>query len=65
VFEAGAQGQHKIARGFKPIRTYSAHKIKHPAFKEAIENFIQSEKQHIAHALSQDSESLPFSSKGK
>jgi predicted N-acyltransferase len=65
VFEAGAQGQHKIARGFKPIRTYSAHKIKHPAFKEAIENFIQSEKQQIAYALSQDSESLPFSSKGR
>lgn len=60
MFEAGAQGQHKIARGFKPVRTYSAHKIKHPAFKEAIENFIQSEKEQITFALNDYSLSLPF-----
>jgi predicted N-acyltransferase len=60
MFEAGAQGQHKIARGFKPIRTYSAHKIKHPAFKEAIENFIQGEKHQITKALNEYSTSLPF-----
>ena len=60
MFEAGAQGQHKIARGFRPVRTFSAHKIKHPAFKSAIENFIRQEKHQIAEALISYSESLPF-----
>ncbi len=60
VFEAGAQGEHKIARGFRPIRIYSAHKIKHPAFSEAIANFLNSEKDQIKIAIEQLSESLPF-----
>jgi len=60
MFEAGAQGQHKIARGFRPVKTYSAHKIKHPGFKEAIENFIESEKVQIQLAVEEYSKSLPF-----
>lgn len=60
VFEAGAQGEHKIARGFRPIRTFSAHKIKHPAFHNAIADFIQTEKIHVAHSIAQLSEHLPF-----
>lgn len=60
MFEAGAQGEHKIARGFRPVRTYSAHKIKHPAFQEAILNFIQSEKDHIDMAIAEYSKTLPF-----
>lgn len=63
MFEAGAQGQHKIARGFRPIRTFSAHKIKHPAFKEAIENFIEGEKKSVEVALNEYSQSLPFKNK--
>jgi hypothetical protein len=59
-FEAGAQGEHKISRGFRPIRTYSAHKIKHPAFREAIKNFIESEKEQIAQTILELSKSLPF-----
>jgi predicted N-acyltransferase len=59
-FEAGAQGEHKISRGFRPIRTYSAHKIKHPAFREAIKNFIESEKEQIAQTIHELSKSLPF-----
>lgn len=47
LFEAGAQGEHKIQRGFLPTLTYSAHSIKHPAFKKAIENFIDEEKTAI------------------
>lgn len=60
VFEAGAQGQHKIARGFRPVKTYSAHKIKHPDFKKAIEDFIESEKLQITLAVEEYSKSLPF-----
>lgn len=63
MFEAGAQGQHKIARGFRPIRTYSAHKIKHPAFKKAIEKFIDDEKKSVVFALNEYSQALPFKNK--
>ncbi|MBC7428011.1 MAG: N-acetyltransferase, partial [Bacteriovorax sp.] len=60
VFEAGAQGEHKIARGFRPVRTHSAHKIKHPGFKTAIADFIETEKKQIAHSITQLAEHLPF-----
>lgn len=60
VFEAGAQGEHKIARGFKPIRTFSAHKIKHPGFEAAIREFIDREKIQIESAIKNLSRHLPF-----
>lgn len=60
VFEAGAQGEHKIARGFRPIRTYSAHKIKHPAFKTAIDEFILREKKQVEASIAKLSDYLPF-----
>ncbi|MEA9357330.1 peptidogalycan biosysnthesis protein [Bacteriovorax sp. PP10] len=60
VFEAGAQGEHKIARGFRPVRTYSAHKIKHPAFQNAIAEFIETEKVHVEQSILKLSEHLPF-----
>jgi predicted N-acyltransferase len=44
LLEAGAQGQHKLARGFLPSLTYSAHKIRDPAFRRAIGEYIESEK---------------------
>ena len=46
-FEAGAQGEHKIARGLLPELTYSAHRIQHPQFRDAIGKFIEDEKQGI------------------
>lgn len=60
VFEAGAQGEHKIARGFRPVKVFSAHKIKHDAFREAIRNFIDTEKIHVEKNLNQLSDFLPF-----
>lgn len=59
-FEAGAQGPHKIARGFRPSRVYSAHKIKHPGFQQAIEQFIQTEKLQVNLALNEYAKALPF-----
>ncbi|HEX5913781.1 MAG TPA: GNAT family N-acetyltransferase, partial [Rubrobacter sp.] len=44
LLEAGAQGEHKLARGFLPCLTYSAHKIRDPAFGRAIGEYIESEK---------------------
>ena len=46
-FEPGAQGEHKIARGFMPTRTYSAHWIADPRFREAIAQHLM----HEARAL--------------
>lgn len=43
VFEPGAQGEHKISRGFLPTATWSAHWIKHPEFRKAIAHFLQHE----------------------
>jgi len=42
-FEPGAQGEHKIARGFMPTKTWSAHWIAHPQFNQSIKNFLQHE----------------------
>ena len=60
VFEAGAQGEHKITRGFRPIQVFSAHKIKHPDFSRAISEFIETEKIHLHAVIEKLSESLPF-----
>ncbi|MCA9623599.1 MAG: N-acetyltransferase [Myxococcales bacterium] len=46
--EAGAQGQHKIQRGYVPVPTYSAHFIVHPKFRRAIDDFLQHERQALA-----------------
>ncbi len=43
VFEGGAQGEHKLARGFEPVTTYSSHWLEHPAFADAIELYLQRE----------------------
>jgi predicted N-acyltransferase len=51
LFEAGAQGEHKLARGFLPTLTYSAHEIRHPGFRRAIERYIAEERDYIAGAV--------------
>ncbi len=43
VFESGAQGEHKIARGFMPTRTRSWHFVRHDAFRDAIAEFLSRE----------------------
>ena len=42
--EAGAQGQHKLARGYEPARTWSAHFIAHQGFRAAVADFLQRER---------------------
>jgi len=46
--EAGAQGGHKLARGYAPVQTWSAHHIVHPGFREAIADFLEKERAGIA-----------------
>jgi uncharacterized protein len=59
-FEGGAQGEHKLARGFLPVETYSAHWIAHPDFAEAVERFLRRERAGVTHALSELEDSSPF-----
>ena len=48
LFEAGAQGEHKLLRGFEPSPTYSAHWIRHPGLAAAIEDFTRREAVGVA-----------------
>jgi predicted N-acyltransferase len=45
--EAGAQGEHKLARGYEPAATWSAHYIPDPAFRRAVADFIDREREAI------------------
>lgn len=46
--EAGAQGPHKLARGYAPVRTWSAHHIVHEGFREAVADFLRREADGVA-----------------
>jgi len=60
VFEGGAQGEHKIARGLLPVETHSAHWLAHPQFAAAIEDFLQRETRGVAIYLDELNERTPF-----
>ncbi|WP_307155326.1 GNAT family N-acetyltransferase [Rhodopseudomonas julia] len=45
--EAGAQGPHKLARGYVPVTTYSAHLIAEPRFRRAVADYLASERRHV------------------
>ncbi len=59
-FEGGAQGEHKMARGFLPRRTHSAHWLAHPAFADAIERFLSREGAGIDSYMDELNERNPF-----
>jgi predicted N-acyltransferase len=59
-FEGGAQGEHKMARGFLPQKTWSAHWLAHPAFSNAIEEFLQRENGGIDSYIDELNERNPF-----
>ena len=60
LFEAGAQGEHKLARGFLPSLTYSAHAIRHPDFRRAIEDYITVEKKLLAEDMVEYAQHDPY-----
>jgi predicted N-acyltransferase len=61
-FEAGAQGEHKIARGFLPTPTYSAHWVADPRFRDAIGRFLERERNDIAEHIEDLRHHSPFKS---
>ena len=58
--EAGAQGEHKIARGYLPQTTYSAHYIADPGLRRAISDYLKRERAYVADAGRELSEAGPF-----
>jgi predicted N-acyltransferase len=60
VFEGGAQGEHKLARGFMPTQTWSAHWLRHPEFSDAVEKFLAQETAGIERYVDELNERSPF-----
>ncbi|MEC8356506.1 MAG: GNAT family N-acetyltransferase [Pseudomonadota bacterium] len=59
-FDSGAQGEHKIQRGFEPILTYSNHWIGNDGFSLAIDRFLQEERAHVESYQDEARGLLPF-----
>jgi len=62
-FDPGAQGEHKIQRGFTPITTYSSHWLANDEFSHAISRFLTQEKREVQQYLTAAAEHLPFKKK--
>ena len=62
--EAGAQGEHKIQRGYLPKPTYSAHWIAHAGLRAAVSGFLDQERRAIAREMAMLEESSPFKDAG-
>ncbi len=58
--EAGAQGEHKLARGYRAVPTYSAHEIPDKRFARAIDDYLTRERAAIDEALEEYGELAPF-----
>ncbi|MFN0041977.1 MAG: peptidogalycan biosysnthesis protein, partial [Alphaproteobacteria bacterium] len=58
--EAGAQGPHKIQRGYLPVPTYSAHWIADPGFRRAVADYLARETRHVEHEIEEMNEYSPF-----
>ncbi len=63
--EAGAQGRHKIQRGYLPKPTYSAHWIAHAGLRRAIASFVEEERRGIRHEMAALAEQSPFRQAGE
>ncbi len=59
-FDSGAQGEHKVARGFRPTLTYSVHYLAHSGFKDAVKRFLVEESAGIQHYCDEMTKALPF-----
>jgi hypothetical protein len=64
TFEGGAGGEHKLARGFRPVTTRSAHWLAHPQFAQAVENYLKQEANAVAGYVNELNERSPFKQAG-
>lgn len=58
--EAGAQGPHKLARGYEPVKTYSAHWIANPGLRAAIGDYLEQEREMVDADVAALSRHTPF-----
>ena len=58
--QAGAQGEHKIARGYEPVITRSAHFIPNRSFREAVAQFLEAEREGVAAEVEWLRRDLPY-----
>ena len=58
--EAGAQGEHKLLRGYLPVTTYSAHLIAHKGLARAVDDFLEAERQAVAENIAELARHAPF-----
>ena len=58
--EAGAQGEHKLARGYEPVTTHSAHYIANASLRRAVADYLQSERRHVEMEQEILRDHLPF-----
>jgi len=58
--EAGAQGAHKLSRGYRPVPTWSAHFIPDPGFRRAVADFLAQERPAVAREIAELDQMTPF-----
>ncbi len=58
--EAGAQGEHKLLRGYLPVETYSAHMIAHKGLARAVDDFLEAERAAVAENIAELARHAPF-----
>ncbi len=58
--EAGAQGEHKIGRGYRPVITHSAHQFADPRLAEAVSAYLAREREAVAECIAEHAAGLPF-----
>ena len=58
--EAGAQGEHKLARGYSPVTTWSAHYLPDPNFRRAVAEYLEREREAVLHEQEYLGELTPF-----
>ncbi|HEK1687606.1 TPA: N-acetyltransferase [Pseudomonas putida] len=59
-FDAGAQGEHKLIRGFEPVLTRSWHYLRHPGLRRAVDEFLAEEREGVRAYAEQAREMLPY-----
>jgi predicted N-acyltransferase len=62
--QAGAQGEHKLARGYEPVLTRSAHFLPDPGFRSAVADFLERERAAVKREMEWCREALPYRSAG-
>ena len=60
VVEAGAQGEHKLARGYRPVTVHSAHYIAHPGLRRAVADYLVRERREVASMSDYLTDHTPF-----